>query len=57
MGLLLLQLLLLQPVPALAADPCLPSMAPIPGGTYRIGAAAQLPEEQPVLPGSHRGQQ
>ena len=41
------QLLLLQPMPALAADPCPPSMVLIPGGNYRIGAAAQLPEEQP----------
>jgi formylglycine-generating enzyme required for sulfatase activity len=40
-------LLLLQPMPAQAAEPCPASMAPIPGGTYRIGAAAQLPEEQP----------
>ena len=40
-------LLLLQPMPALAADPCPVSMAPIPGGSYRIGAGAQLPEEQP----------
>ena len=40
-------LLLLQPAPALAADPCPASMALIPGGTYRIGAGAQLPEEQP----------
>ena len=43
-----LLLLLLQPVPALAADPCPASMALIPGGSYRIGAGAQLPEEQPV---------
>jgi formylglycine-generating enzyme required for sulfatase activity len=41
------QLLLLQPLPALAADPCPTSMALIPGGSYRIGAGAQLPEEQP----------
>ncbi len=41
------QLLLLQPMPALAADPCPVSMAPIPGGSYRIGVGAQLPEEQP----------
>jgi formylglycine-generating enzyme required for sulfatase activity len=41
-------LLLLQPMPALAADQCPPSMAPIPGGRYRIGAGAQLPEEQPA---------
>jgi hypothetical protein len=41
------QLLLLQPMPALAADPCPASMAAIPGGSYRIGAGAQLPEEQP----------
>jgi len=40
-------LLLLQPMPAQAAEPCPASMAPIPGGTYRIGAGAQLPEEQP----------
>jgi len=45
--LLLLLLLLVQPVTALAADPCPASMAPIPGGSYRIGAGAQLPEEQP----------
>ena len=32
------QLMLLQPVPAMAADPCPASMAPIPGGSYRIGA-------------------
>ena len=44
---LLLLLLFLQPLPALAADPCPPGMAPIPGGSYRIGAGAQLPEEQP----------
>ena len=43
-----LLLLLLQPVPALAADPCPASMVLIPGGSYRIGAGAQLPEEQPV---------
>jgi formylglycine-generating enzyme required for sulfatase activity len=43
-----LLLLLLQPVPAMAAAPCPTSMAPIPGGSYRIGAGAQLPEEQPV---------
>ena len=42
-----LLLLLLQPLPALAADPCPPAMALIPGGSYRIGAGAQLPEEQP----------
>jgi len=42
-----LLLLLLQPMPAQAAEPCPASMAPIPGGTYRIGAGAQLPEEQP----------
>lgn len=41
-------LMLLQPIPALAADPCPPSMVLIPGGSYRIGAGAQLPEEQPV---------
>jgi formylglycine-generating enzyme required for sulfatase activity len=41
------QLLLLQPMPAQAAEPCPPFMAPIPGGTYRIGAAVQLPDEQP----------
>jgi hypothetical protein len=42
-----LLLLFLQPVPTLAADPCPASMAAIPGGSYRIGAGAQLPEEQP----------
>ena len=46
MGLLLLQLLLLQPMPALAADSCPAAMVAIPGGSYRIGAGAQLPEEQ-----------
>jgi len=44
-----LLLLLLQPVAAaMAADPCPASMTAIPGGSYRIGAGAQLPEEQPV---------
>ena len=43
-----LLLLLLQPLPALAAIPCPPGMAPIAGGSYRIGAEAQLPEEQPA---------
>ena len=38
---------LLWPAPAPAADPCPPSMAPIPGGRYRIGAAGRLPEEAP----------
>lgn len=42
-----LLLLLLQPIPALAADRCPPSMVLIPGGSTRIGAGAQLPEEQP----------
>ena len=42
-----LLLLFLQPVAAVAAEPCPASMAAIPGGTYRIGAGAQLPEEQP----------
>ncbi len=42
-----LALVVFHPVPALAAGPCPSSMAFIPGGTYRIGAAAQLPEEQP----------
>ena len=44
------QLLLwpLQPLPAMPADQCPASMAPTPGGSYRIGAGAQLPEEQPV---------
>jgi len=37
--------LLLGPAPALASDSCPPSMAPIPGGSYRIGAAGRLPEE------------
>jgi hypothetical protein len=37
--------LLLGPDPALAAESCPPSMAPIPGGRYRIGAAGRLPEE------------
>ncbi len=40
-----LALVLVLPVPALAADLCPASMAFIPGGSYRIGAAAQLPEE------------
>jgi len=40
--------LLLQPLPAMAADPCPASMAFIPGGGTRIGAGAQLPEEQPA---------
>ena len=43
-----LALLFLHPRPAQAENPCPASMAPIPGGTTRIGAAAQLPEEQPV---------
>jgi len=43
-----LLLFFLQPGAALAADPCPASMALIPGGSYRIGAGAQLPEEQPV---------
>jgi formylglycine-generating enzyme required for sulfatase activity len=47
-----LVLLPMRPLPALAAEPCPPSMAPIPGGSYRIGAGAQLPEEQPA--GSRR---
>lgn len=38
---------LLWPAPAPAADPCPPSMAPIPSGRYRIGAAGRLPEEAP----------
>lgn len=41
-------LLLLPPAPALAANPCPASMVLIPGGSYRIGAGAQLPEEQPI---------
>lgn len=41
-------LLLLPPAPALAANPCPASMVLIPGGRYRIGAGAQLPEEQPI---------
>ncbi len=43
-----LLLLLLQPNPALAADRCPPSMVLIPGDSTRIGAGAQLPEEQPI---------
>lgn len=43
-----LLLLLPQPPPALAADPCPSSMARIPGGRTVIGAGAQLPEEQPA---------
>ncbi len=39
--------LLLQPLPTMAAESCPPSMTLIPGGSYRIGAGAQLPEEQP----------
>ncbi len=38
-------LLALGPAPARAADSCPPSMAPIPAGRYRIGAAGLLPEE------------
>jgi hypothetical protein len=41
-----LLLLLLQPLPALAVDLCPSGMALIPGGSYRIGVGAQLPEEQ-----------
>lgn len=41
-------LLLLPPAPALAANPCPASMVLIPGGSYRIGTGAQLPEEQPI---------
>jgi sulfatase modifying factor 1 len=43
-----LLLFFLQPGAALPADPCPDSMALIPGGSYRIGAGAQLPEEKPV---------
>lgn len=41
---------LLLPAPALAAEApvCPEDMALIPGGRYRMGAGAQLPEEQPA---------
>ena len=45
LALVLVLVLLIQPAPAQAAATCPPSMAPIPGGRYRIGAAGRLPEE------------
>ncbi|WP_371734011.1 formylglycine-generating enzyme family protein [Synechococcus sp. CCY 9618] len=40
-----LAIMVVRPMPALAAEMCPAGMVPIPGGRYRIGAAGRLPEE------------